>query len=250
MTSLASPRTSPLVSIILPVKNAVGTISAAIESISVQTYACFELIIIDGQSTDGTLRVVEQYRESISRIVSERDLGIYDAMNKGISLATGEWLLFLGADDRLAVPDVLEKVFLRDQMDIGHEIDLVYGFGVRNGQRSNNFFNWRMLKGNSLNHQCVFYRRRVFERTHYDVAYRVGADYKLNLTLYVNGAKALYRDAPIGEFGENGLSSREVGLSWQEMDKARREVLGPICGSAINALRVARKFIIDSRVWR
>ena len=237
----------PIISIILPVRNAVETIAGAIESVIAQTYACFELIIIDGESTDGTLDVIERYRKSLHQVVSEADGGIYEAMNKGISLATGDWLLFLGADDYLNSPDVLKEVFSKFDVENKFDYDLVYGYGVRSGRRCNNFINWRILKGNSLNHQCAFYRKRVFNQSLYDTSYRVGADYKLNLTLYVNRAKMLYVDCPIAVYGENGFSSKDRELSWKEMDRARLEVLGPIFGYFINSLRSIRKSIIELR---
>jgi len=88
-----------IVSIITVVYNAYENFSLTIESVKGQSYNSIEYIEIDGGSTDGTLDIIEENRDSISKVVSEPDKGIYDAMNKGIDLATGVWLMFLNAGD-------------------------------------------------------------------------------------------------------------------------------------------------------
>ena len=90
---------NPLISIITVCYNAEGTIEQTIRSVLNQTYKNIEYIIIDGFSTDNTLNIIERYKDSIAMVVSERDQGIYDAMNKGLSLAKGCFIGFLNADD-------------------------------------------------------------------------------------------------------------------------------------------------------
>src|SRR5258706_12465173 len=108
-----SPETEPFFSIIIPTYNADRTLNADIESSVRQKNRSYELLIIDGSSSDNTLKIVEMASEAYDNIrwVSEKDKGIYDAMNKGIKMARGKWLFFLGADDELYDSYVLDRVF-------------------------------------------------------------------------------------------------------------------------------------------
>src|SRR5690606_10153742 len=103
----------PLISIIIPTYNSAKTLRQALTSVVGQTYKKIEVLIIDGCSNDDTLVIVQSYAAEDSRLkwVTEPDNGIYDAMNKGIQLAKGEWLYFLGSDDKLHDEYVLEKIF-------------------------------------------------------------------------------------------------------------------------------------------
>ncbi len=112
------------VSIITAVYNGVKTIEACIKSVLNQTYQNIEYIVIDGGSTDGTLDVIRRYKDKIAKVVSEPDKGIYDALNKGIKIATGEVIGFLHADDVYANNKVIETV--SHEMK-SHNIDSCYG---------------------------------------------------------------------------------------------------------------------------
>src|SRR2546426_834552 len=101
----------PLLSIVIVVYNAGSTLKHAIESVLNQTYKNIELIIIDGGSNDNTLQIINNYSSQIGYFISEKDNGIYDAMNKGILAAKGDWILFLGADDILYRPDIITDIF-------------------------------------------------------------------------------------------------------------------------------------------
>ena len=113
----------PKVSIITVVFNAKEDLKKTMQSVFSQTYNNIEYIIIDGGSTDGTVDVVESYKDRISYFKSEKDKGIYDAMNKGIEQATGEWLNFLNAGDMFVDSQVLEKIF-KNPLD---NVNLIYG---------------------------------------------------------------------------------------------------------------------------
>lgn len=119
---------SPLLSIVIATFNAEGCVGLAIESILKQSFKDFEIIIVDGLSTDGTLAVVRGFASDQIVLVSERDRGIYDAWNKGINLANGKWLLFIGADDQLGAADCLQKFV--DTCEAGQLFDgnsILYG---------------------------------------------------------------------------------------------------------------------------
>ena len=91
------------ITIITVCYNSKDLLSLTLNSVALQDYDDLEYIIIDGKSTDGTLELIESYGNKVSRCLSEHDKGIYDAMNKGVSLSTGDWLLFLNAGDRLSL---------------------------------------------------------------------------------------------------------------------------------------------------
>jgi glycosyltransferase involved in cell wall biosynthesis len=131
------------VSVITVCFNANASIEACLESVANQTYSDIEHIVIDGGSTDGTIATVRRYPH-IATVVSEPDSGIYNAMNKGISRATGEYLLFLNADDRFPKPDALEAAMaaIRNMPDA----DVIYGgLHVRGEDGSSHIFPTKQL---------------------------------------------------------------------------------------------------------
>ena len=105
--------------------NSVNTIVKTIWSIINQTYKNIEYIVIDGESNDGTLDIIKKYQERISCWISEKDYGIYDAMNKGIDLATGDYVYFIGSDDWLVNFNIIEKVV--SYLEINQSIDILSG---------------------------------------------------------------------------------------------------------------------------
>ena len=126
----------PKVSIITVVYNGIEFLEETIKSVIAQTYPNIEYIIVDGGSKDGTLDIIKKYEAHISKWISEPDKGIYDAMNKGIDLATGDWQNFLNAGDSFVDNNVLEKIFTTNL----ENITLVYGdiIAIReNGQKLN-----------------------------------------------------------------------------------------------------------------
>ena len=113
------------ISIITVVWNNATTIKDAIESVLSQTYDNIEYIVVDGASTDGTVEIVQSYGDKISKFISEKDKGIYDGLNKGISLATGDMIAFLHSDDIYASDAIIEEVVLTFKSD--KSLDGVYG---------------------------------------------------------------------------------------------------------------------------
>src|ERR1700761_112956 len=112
----------PRLSIITIVYNNASDIERTILSVINQTYKNIEYIIIDGASTDGTLNIIGKYRDSISKLVSEPDKGIYDAMNKGLQQATGDYVLFMNSGDEIYAGDTVEKIFNTEP-----DADIYYG---------------------------------------------------------------------------------------------------------------------------
>src|SRR5215218_2671624 len=102
---------SIFLSIIIPTYNAGNNLARALESVLQQTFSSFEVLIMDGLSTDNTSAIVESFHDERIQLFREGDRGIYDAMNKGIAKARGAWLYFLGSDDELYTSTVLEEIF-------------------------------------------------------------------------------------------------------------------------------------------
>ncbi|QXV65790.1 glycosyltransferase [Mucilaginibacter sp. 21P] len=168
----------PLISIIMPVFNSEKVLEQALVSIKNQQHKDVELIIVDGGSTDGTSLIFERYKSIITILIQEPDNGIYDAMNKGVKRASGKWLYFMGADDRL-LPGFSEMA--RQLTDAN---TLYYGDAEAEGYMLKGTFTKYRLAKYSINHQTIFYPAKVFEKHTYNLRYKVFADYALNLIVW------------------------------------------------------------------
>lgn len=170
----------PKLTVITIVYNNVRDIERTIKSVINQTHKDIEYIIIDGASNDGTLEVIEKYRKHTAKIVSEKDKGIYDAMNKGLALATGDYVLFMNSGDEIYDNQTVEDVF-----DTANAADIYYGetemynddwesLGRRRHEAPENF-TWTSFKfGMSISHQAIYIRRSIL--TPYDLKYKYSSD--------------------------------------------------------------------------
>ncbi|MGN6179198.1 MAG: glycosyltransferase family 2 protein [Mucilaginibacter sp.] len=170
----------PILSVITIVYNNVKDIERTILSVVNQTYQNIEYIIIDGLSNDGTLDVIHKYENRIARIISEKDEGIYDAMNKGLAIATGDYVIFMNSGDEFFDPATVAAVFASaDNADIYYgETEMIDDNGQSLGQRRHKApkqFNWRSFKyGMSVSHQAIYIKRSLVEP--YDRQYQLSAD--------------------------------------------------------------------------
>jgi glycosyltransferase involved in cell wall biosynthesis len=203
----------PLISVITVVRNGERHLAKTIDSYIGQTYRNTELIIVDGNSTDRTVDVIRQYDKSITRWVSEPDRGIYDAMNKAISMCRGDYLYFLNCADRFANPHTLEEVVTcldREWPDILCGNVLVeYEKGTQ--VRSYRFPTEYQLYRQTICHQALFTAKHVFALAGtFDVNYRISADREWVLrALKKYRFKISYLDLPICVFDLCGVSSRQ-----------------------------------------
>lgn len=171
---------NPKLSIITIVYNNAADIERTMLSVLNQTYPNIEYIVIDGASSDGTLAIIQKYQDRISRLISEKDKGIYNAMNKGIKLATGDYLLFMNSGDELFATDTVEKVFATEPgADIYYgETEIINSKGESMGQRRHKTpetFTWRGFNlGMSISHQAIYIKRSLIEP--YDETYLLSAD--------------------------------------------------------------------------
>ena len=181
------------ISIITVCFNSEATIENTLKSVGEQTYKDIEYIIIDGGSTDGTCGIIERYLPYITTFVSEPDNGIYDAMNKGLDRATGDYVLFLGSDDRLMDKDVIKNVVNKISTNKG---DVFYGDVYREVRKDYycGKFNRYKLAVKNISHQAIFYPIFIYKKNRYNTDYSVFADYYYNIHLLIslNYLKFLY----------------------------------------------------------
>jgi len=199
-------------SIITVCLNAVSAIEKAINTVRSQTCPNIEHIIIDGGSTDGTLDTIKKYIDGISHFISEPDRGLYDAMNKGIKVATGDVLFFLNSDDYFGDDRVVEDV-LR-VFNENRDIEIVFGnqifdHGNKTKIKKQSFKVTReQLARMTIQHQTIFARRNLFEQTEgFSEEYKVVSDYDWILKVFlVYDCKYLYLDREISVMSTQGLS--------------------------------------------
>lgn len=170
-----------------------------------QNKALFEYIIIDGLSIDDTLKIVKRYSGYI-KLISEKDNGVYDAMNKGINIASGKYLYFLGAGDQLK-EGVLEKINLILPQG---KLNFVYGNVYRLDRNTiyDGLFSKSKLNKRNICHQAIFYERNIFNVAgKYDLKYKIKADYALNLKCYgCKEIKKKYINEVIADYKGFGIS--------------------------------------------
>ncbi len=173
---------NPLISVIVVCRNPGPRLRDALASVWEQSDVTVDVVVIDGASTDGTPAWLHEQRARIDSLVSEPDRGVYDAMNKGVRLARGEWILFLGADDCLIDPGVLAEAS-RTLQDTSASV-VVGSARYEDGRRYRFASTRHAIRRNFVHHQAALYRRDVFA-THgaFDAQLRYQADYDYNLRL-------------------------------------------------------------------
>lgn len=196
---------APILSVIVVCRNPGPRLQAALASVWDQQGVAPELVVIDGASADGSAAWLETQRPRLGALVSEPDRGVYDAMNKGVAAARGEWVLFLGADDRLAGPTVAARLALLLAMC---PADVFVGEArFDDGRRYPPAAPATGVRRNFLHHQATAYRRRLFaEHGGFDPGLRVMGDYDFNLRLLRGGAHFELHGLPVARCGSGGLS--------------------------------------------
>lgn len=200
----------PKISVVTVCYNAINDIEKTILSVINQTYSNIEYIIIDGGSTDGTMDIVNKYKDKIDVIVSEPDKGIYDAMNKGIDRATGDWINFMNAGDCFFNNVALENVFPRNYESVN--FDILYGYQVHSFPYGK-FVRKRLpLKDFDsympIGHPASFVRAELLKKEHFDCSFRIAADYNFFFKAYKSGKKFKALDVIISDFeSAGGVSS-------------------------------------------
>jgi putative colanic acid biosynthesis glycosyltransferase len=223
----------PLISVITVVFNCGHPLAACIASVLAQDYENIEYIIIDGGSTNGTLDIIKHYDDNIAYWASEPDDGIYDAMNKGLTVAMGDWVFFLGSDDvfynNRTISDA--AVFLNPAMS------LVFGNIVYNdGKIVRSRFNFFSLLHNTVHHQSAFYNASLFKNWRFDSELRLIADYELNLKIYLEKLQYRHIDNIISICNQLGQSRDNRKLAFTETNMVRNKYIRGILGMILQLL--------------
>ena len=205
-----------LVSVLTPCYNSVKTIEKTLECIEKQTYKNIEYIIVDGGSTDGTLELIEKHRDKLPKqftLISEKDQGIYDAMNKGIGLAKGALIGIVNSDDWYE-ENTVEQVVKCYQ---GNSCEVVYGMQrtYLNGKEKATFiYHHDFLPEQMITHPTCFVTKDVYKELGvFDLKYRSAADYDLMLRFY-ESKKVIFTPVyqVLSNFQLGGMSSSQVGV--------------------------------------
>lgn len=227
-----------------------------------QTSCNYELIIVDGGSTDGTLDVIRSYGGRI-RYVSEPDDGIYDAMNKGVRMAKGEWVYFIGADDSLYSADVVKRLeaymdesadeMKNDLPEAAYEIKndikespdlLLCDIMSTTKGRCSSRFSWHIYWHNTIHHQGCIYRRKVLLEHPYDITLKIVADYDLNLYMWHNGYRIITTNILFANHSFEGISGNPRLINYKEEIEVRnRYVNNPLLRCLLAALSYTKMLL-------
>lgn len=211
----------PLVTIVTVVFNGARQIEATIQSVISQTYDNIEYIVVDGGSDDGTLEILRKYEDRIDYWMSERDAGIYDAMNKGVDLAGGTWINFMNAGDSLFDENTISSIF-SDRAQT-HGIDVIYGdvlmvypqYGdmskIRKAGRLSDLW-----KGMQFSHQSVLISAEYIKRNKFNPAYRLAADFDLLYSAYRQNRPFFYTGQILASTSAGGASDIQRARVYRE----------------------------------
>jgi len=200
------------ISVITVCRNVEKCIAETMDSVLGQTYENIEYILIDGNSTDNTANIIGKYALSHKiKYISEPDKGIYNAMNKGIGLSTGDYLIFINAGDGFWNKDVVKKTvaFMNKE-----KADIYYGNCVRTNKslvkevHIDNGTLLQMLKGKQPYHQCTFAAKNAFEENMFDETYKVRSDFNWFLKCKRRGYSFRYMDIVVSKYAKMGYSGR------------------------------------------
>jgi glycosyltransferase involved in cell wall biosynthesis len=207
--------TSPLVTVVTVVYNGAETLEKTIQSVIKQTYASVEYIVIDGASTDGSVDIIKNYEMKITEWLSEKDTGIYNAMNKGIKLATGEWICFLNCGDVFVDNQVIQRI--ADNIQSSNP-DIIYG-NILIEQRDGTFYE-RVAKEPCNIHRMHFCHQSAFVKTEllrnypFDERHKLSADLKFFKQCYYDKRTFVHANFPVVVYDTSGVSNvqRNKGL--------------------------------------
>ena len=235
----------PRISVVTVCFNASAVIEKTLQSVSSQTYDGIEYLVIDGASKDDTLQVVERYRDHVDYLSSEPDKGLYDAMNKGIFAATGDFVIFMNADDVFADEAVVADVAAF--IEAHPEADAVFGdsqqildHGTYTVRTKEPYKNHKI----TFSHQAVFIRTEVLRTHPFDLRFPYAADYEQLSHFYLEGRTFLHIDRVIARVEMRGGTTFENNIASAE------ELYGIIASRGVDIEAEKRKMIRHKKMVR
>jgi glycosyltransferase involved in cell wall biosynthesis len=246
------------ISIITATSNRVSTIGQALDSVRLQTFSDIEHVIVDAQSTDGTLEAINRRQTAAVRLISEPDKGIYDALNKGMRMARGDILGIVHSDDFLAHDRVLERVA---EAFVDPTIDAVYGDldyvsadnpdQIIRRWQAGTFMPGKLRLGWMPPHPTLFIRRRVIDTFGaYDTQFRIAADYDAILRWFGGGIRATYIPEVLVKMRVGGESNRSLERillkSREDLAALRKNKIGGIGTLALKNISKVPQFLTRS----
>lgn len=224
---------TPIFTVITVTYNAAGTLPATIASLRAQEQELFEWVVVDGGSTDATLRMVEESGVADVRVLSEPDDGIYDAMNKGLAMATGDYVVFLNAGDSFHAPDTLKRL-----ADVALDNDypgVIYGqtqivdaartpLGMRHLTAPETLTVNSYKEGMVVCHQAFVALRKI--TTYFDTRYRLSADYDWCIGCTQRSRRTKYVDAILVDYLNEGMTTANMRRSLRERFAIMRRYFG------------------------
>ncbi len=245
------------ISIITIAYNSGHSIADAIQSVLAQTYPNIEYVIVDGKSKDNTVEVVKSFGDRISKFVSEPDKGIYDALNKGIKMATGDIIGFMHSDDLFASDDIIEKVAA---LFVKHDVDSIYGdlqYVYKNDTnkvlrywRSGDFSIHKLKMGWMPPHPTFYVKKKVYDQYGlFNTNFRIAADYDTMLRfLGKYRISTMYLPEVMVKMRVGGASNRSlkniIRKSKEDMQAIRDNQFGTVFTLAFKNIRKVTQFIL------
>ncbi|MFL9484998.1 glycosyltransferase family 2 protein [Chitinophagaceae bacterium LWZ2-11] len=241
----------PTISVITVVYNGVNTLEQTFKSVFNQTYPNVEYLVIDGGSKDRTVEIIKAYQTKINYWVSEPDKGLYDAMNKGIVAATGDYLFFLNADDQFYDNEVLEKMISSfDNADVYYGDVMVTDsdnndVGLRSEVTPHKVpleLTWKSLKhGMVVSHQAFLVKRSITPL--YDTQYKISADIDWMIKVLKSAKRIHNTQLIIAKFKTGGSSTQRQKLAWKERYNIFSKHYGSLT-NFFNHLYIAVRYLI------
>ena len=208
---------STKVSVITVCYNAEASIGNTLKSVLDQTFKDFEYVIVDGASKDSTLKIIDGFKAGFEekginlKVISEKDNGIYDAMNKAVRYCDGEWLIYMNAYDSFSDLDVLKDIFENNGFD---GIDVIYGdsYRVKGDQKKLDIADKDLEALKDFKffcHQATFTRRKVFDEIMFDAQFKICADFDFFLQAYLKGYKFHHESRVVCVYSVEGTSNKD-----------------------------------------
>ncbi|SDO97526.1 glycosyltransferase family 2 protein [Selenomonas ruminantium] len=237
------------ITIITATYNSAITLEQTVASVAQQDYPNIEYIIVDGKSIDGTLDIIRKYEDKINlKWISEPDKGIYDAFNKGVDMATGDYIYFLGSDDALCNAHIISDIVAHIEADT----DVLSAAIIVVDEKSKKCYptynhhalNKEKYIGGPIPHQGMFVRTSVVKKYKFDSSYTIAADYKFFLQCYYNDVvKFKFIDEPVAFFANNGTSSN-LEECFKENNRIYNELQVPFQNSIVFNLKKYMKIVL------